>query len=255
MSNKPVIFDIETGPLPSEQLRVIMPAFDPVSIRHPGEFDQAAVKVSHLKDPAKITAKIEAEKQKHADAVASFTTDLAAAEANYWREVESKAALSALTGEVLAIGYKGQKTVLDYVGEASTEASLLTKFWSQYRNLRKDGRRMIGYNIAFFDIPFLVQRSWIAGVTVPDTIYAGPGRYLEPTFIDLAQAWSGSARNGFVKLDTIAKAFGIPGKPDGINGGDFARLFHNPDTRQVALDYLEGDLDMTFTVAERVGLA
>lgn len=251
----PVIFDIETGPLPDEQLRAIMPAFDAGSIKHPGEFDPKAVKVANLKDPAKIAAKIEAEAQKHADAVESFDADMKAAEASYWSDISSKAALSALTGQVLAIGYEGQKQILDYVGDESDESALLRKFWSQYRNLRKGSRQMIGYNIAYFDIPFLMQRSWLLGVPVPDTVYTLPGRYLEPTFVDIAQAWSGSARNGFVKLDTIAKAFGIPGKPNGINGGDFARLFNNPETQQVALDYLAGDLQMTVTIAERIGLA
>jgi hypothetical protein len=167
---------------------------------------------------------------------------------------------SALTGEVLAIGYLGAKEAIDCVGENSkgeivTERTLLTRFWSQYRALRKDGRKLIGYSIAFFDIPFMVQRSWILDVSVPDTVFTFPSRYLEPTFIDLAQIWSASARGQFVKLDTICKAMGIPGKPDGINGGDFARLFHDPSTRDEAIDYLSGDLRMTLAVAHRVGLA
>jgi DNA polymerase elongation subunit (family B) len=251
----PVIFDIETGPVSDSRLREILPPFNTESVPHPGEFDPSKVKTGNMKDEKKISEKIEAERKKHTEAVDNYERDVEQAEAKYWQEASSKAALSALTCEVLAIGYKGEKKLLDCVGEEGDESKILSRFWAQYRNLRKANRRMVGYNIAFFDIPTLVQRSWILGITVPDTIFTMPGRYLEPTFIDLAQVWQGSARNGMPKLDTIAKAFGIPGKPDGISGGDFARLFHNPETRQIAIDYLSGDLDMTFEIAQRIGIA
>lgn len=250
----PVIFDIETGPLPDEQLRKIIPPFDRNTFPPPRDFDPSTIKYGNLGE-AKRAEKLQAEQKKHADAVQNYAADLAAKQYEYWAEATSKAALSALTGEVLAIGYRGEKRLIDCVGDETPEAALLARFWSQYRNLRKAGRKMVGYNIAFFDVPFLVQRSWLHGVAVPDTVFTHPGRYLDPTYIDLAQVWSGSARNGFVKLDTIAKAFGLDGKPDGINGGDFARLFHNPDTRHEAIAYLEGDIDMTYEIAVRVGVA
>jgi hypothetical protein len=256
----PVIFDIETGPLPDEQLQEIIPAFDVRSFPKPLEFNPALVKYGNTKDEAKRAIKLAEEAAKHEKAVADYDRDLENKIADYWQEQTEKAALSALTGEVLAIGYLGAKEAIDHVGENSkgeivTERMLLSRFWSQYRALRKDSRKMIGYSIAFFDIPFMVQRSWILGVSVPDTVFTFPSRYLEPTFIDLAQVWSASARGQFVKLDTICRAMGVPGKPAGINGGDFARLFHDPSTRQEAIDYLSGDLRMTQTVAQRVGLA
>lgn len=256
----PVIFDIETGGLPDDQLRAIVPPFDSSSIKHPGEFDPTAVKYGNTKDEAKRAAKLADEQQRHARAVESYSDDLVAAERAYYADQTSRAALSALTGEVLAIGYRGEKTAINCVGQDSTgqvitEATIIARFWSQYKSLRKAGRKMIGFNIAFFDIPFLVQRSWILGVNVPDSIYTVPSRYLESqTFIDLAHVWAGSQRNGFVKLDTIAKAMGLTGKPNGTTGADFARLFHNPETRREAIEYLIGDLDITFNVAERCGL-
>lgn len=257
--SRPVIFDIETGPLPDYQLELVLPPFDQRDFPRPLEFDPSLVKYGNTKDEAKKAEKLEAERVKHAELIRNYDRDLQRKIADHWTEQVSKAALSATTGEVLAIGYLGEKEVIDSVGlnaagETVSERMLLTRFWSQYRNLRKSSRKMVGYSIANFDIPFLVQRSWILRVTVPDTVYTFPSRYLEPTFIDLAQVWSGSARNGYCKLDTVAKAIGIPGKPDDITGADFARMFHDPETRQEALAYLSGDLRMTNEVAACVGL-
>ncbi len=252
MSTVPVIFDIETGPLPLEVLRDIVPAFDPPA--HPGEFDPRNVKYGNAKKDDKRLEILEAAKVKHAEAIERYSADLEQAERTYWAEVEAKAALSALTGEVLAIGYRGDKVILDFVGERS-ESMLLVKFWTMYKTLRTAGRKMVGFNINGFDIPFLVQRSWVNGVPVPDTVFTGPQRYLEQTFVDLMKVWSGGAWGTFGKLDTIARALNVGAKTPGVHGGDFARLFRDPETTQSALDYLANDLDMTFGVAERLGVA
>ena len=46
-----VIFDIETGPLPIERIKEILPPFDPESLGNPpGEFDPKSVKTGNLKD-------------------------------------------------------------------------------------------------------------------------------------------------------------------------------------------------------------
>lgn len=246
----PVIFDIETGPQSSEQLRKICAPFVPPA--HPGEFDERSVKFGNATKPETIQKKIDEARAKHAEAVENYALDVVEQEKAYWSKIEADAALSALTGEVLAIGYRGEKVVIDHV-EDQTEAAMLAKFWAQYSKLRKAGRKMIGFCINDFDIPFLFQRSLIVGVTVPDYLFSGPQRYLDQTFIDLAKVWAGGKWGAFTKLDLICRAMGIPGKPEGINGGDFARLYRNPETRPVAIDYLANDLEMTWGVADRMG--
>lgn len=247
----PVIFDIETGALPIETLRQVVPAFEPP--KHPGEFNEKNVKLGNATKPETIAKKIDEARAKHADAIERYSLDLEQAEAKYWEEVLDKAALSALTGEVLAIGYRGEKVTIDFQGDRS-EAMMLATFWKQYKSLRSVGRKMVGFNIGGFDMPFIVQRSWILGIPVPDSVFIGPQRYLDQTFIDLMKLWSAGQWGAFTKLDTICKCLGIPGKPEGISGGDFARLFRDPETQQQAIDYLNNDLDMTFGVAERLGV-
>lgn len=72
---KTIFFDIETGPLPENELAALMPPFDP-----------SEVKTGNIKDPEKIAAKI------------------AEAEVNHKRDFIEKAALDPLTGRVVAIG-------------------------------------------------------------------------------------------------------------------------------------------------------
>ena len=51
-----LVFDIETGPLPEDRLREIMPPCD--LLPHPGEFIPGNVKLGQMKDQTKIDAKI-----------------------------------------------------------------------------------------------------------------------------------------------------------------------------------------------------
>ena len=229
-----IVFDIETGPLPLEHLQQSMPPFD-----------ESEVKVGNLKDPEKISTKI------------------AEARASHERDYIERAALSPLTGAILVIGYHSTdtgKTVLD-AGEhgGGGEAELLSNFWRRYDLCRREKRPLVGHNIAGFDVPFIVRRSWMLDVPVPATVF-DRGRYLDGlVFVDTMALWQCGTRDQWVKLDVLSKAFGGGEKPVGddgeqITGGQFAELWKNPETRAKAEAYLVNDLQMTATVAGRMGL-
>ncbi len=238
-----IVFDIETGPLPEEKIRPLLPPFD----SYIAPFDQAAVKVGNLKDKDKIAAKIADARLAHAASVAGLADKQAAHEQDFF----SRAALSALTGQVVAFGLKtdeGTKSIF-HVSNANPpnpihdEFWLLQTFWAAYEETVGD--TWAGFNIFGFDLPFLIRRSWLCGVSVPDSIIRD--KWWPACFIDLLDVWRCRNRGEYVKLDDLAKAIGLPGKPDGINGGDFARLLvEDPPT---AMAYLNNDLDMTWAVA------
>lgn len=249
----PLIFDIETGPAPLDELKCLLDPFDPESVpKPPAEFDPSSVKTGNLKDESKIAAKVESARREHAESLADYERKVAAAESAYWEDIVGRAALSSTTGRVLAIGYRGEKVMIDSVADRE-ERDLLARFWRQFLRCRESGRKMVGYNIAGFDVPFLAQRSWILGVQVPPSVFT-PGGWLDSTFVDLMRAWSAGARNGFAKLDIVCRACGIGGKTEGISGADFAGLFLDPESRHVAIEYLERDLEMTAGLAERFGV-
>ena len=151
----------------------------------------------------------------------------------------------------MAIGYRGNKTVINHV-ERDDEAEICNRFWIKFLECSKSRRPIVGFNSNYFDVPFIYQRSLILSVDVPAQVF--DGKWLNKTFVDLLDYWRVGNRQISNKLDTISRALGIGEKPDGISGKDFARLYRDSETREQALQYLEGDLDMTWKFARRVGL-
>jgi uncharacterized protein YprB with RNaseH-like and TPR domain len=254
-----ICFDIETGPLPEDQLRAMLPPFTPPP--HPGEFDAAAVKLGNTKDPMLIEKKIETARQNHEATVLDYERQAEQAKESHWREFVAAAPMSALTGQVLAIGYRSEKaTVIDHIdlhgGDITGETVLVEKFWLRYVKAKKDRRNLVGHNIAGFDIPFLIRRSWLLGIDVPDGIFDSNWRYLDRTFIDTMQRWqAGNYRDKFAGLDSLGKAFGLGNKTEGVDGGDFHRLyFGSQEERAKALEYLLRDIELTWMVAQRMGI-
>ena len=91
---------------------------------------------------------------------------------------------------------------------------------------------------------------------MPDGIFDSNWRYLDRTFIDTMQRWqAGNYRDTFVGLDRLGKALGLGGKTEGVDGGDFHRLyFGTPEERAKSLEYLIRDVELTWLVAQRLGI-
>jgi hypothetical protein len=245
-----LIFDIETGPLDNESVAKFSPEFAPPP--HPGEFNPAGVKFGNLKDEAKRAAKLEEAKTAHADAVANYESSTAAAKAAHLADCLANAALSPLTGRVLAIGFQTSKGVSIEDG-GGDEEDLLNRFWAMYAKCRAAApspRKMVGANIFGFDLPFLVRRSWILQVEFPQSVRNG--RYFDSMFVDLCDVWLCGQRFGSepASLDVMSRALGI-GQKNG-SGAEFARLWQ--EDRAKAIEYLTNDLAITTKVAERLGV-
>jgi hypothetical protein len=251
-----IFFDIETGPLPETELAAqFAERWQPPS--PPGEFDPASVKYGNTKDKDKRAEKLADAQQAHAAAVARYAETVEQAKAEKWSEYVGGAALSPITGRVLAIGMfdvPGNRKVLGSV-HSLPEDELLEKWWEKATSQIKAGRLLVGHSIFGFDLPFLVQRSWILGVEVP-TIIRKSSRYWADQFIDTRELWQCGDRQCKSSLDHIARALGVGGKPDDITGADFARLFWSEveADRVKAFEYLANDLDMTRAIANRMGI-
>jgi hypothetical protein len=268
-----LVFDIETGPLPEEHLREIIPPFEREA--HPGEFDPKSVKTGNMKDSAKIAEKIEAAREKHLQSVADYEADQVAKEANYWRDIIGKAALDPMCGQVLTIGilntdlenplpgasqgHSGDdngdfEQVLLFVDGQNyhSESDVIEAFWQLILQRAANGATIVGHNIQEFDLPFLMNRSWINGIDVPTGLLKN-NRYWNESFIDTREVWRAGRKNQFgnsSSLDAIGRVFGFGGKLDGVNGGDFHKLwFGSADDRAKAIEYLSRDLVLSLRVA------
>lgn len=250
-----LIFDIETGPGPWDEISKFMPPFDPGSVKGivTGEFDPASVKTGNLGD-IKAREKIEKARVEHNAALANSAQLLADAEAKHKAAFIESAALAPTTGRILTIGYGGSridgKKIIDAVSDQRGEGDLLAYFWDAYTSRRNAGQHIVGHNIFGFDLPFMIRRSWALSVDVPETVK--PDRFYDRIFVDTLDVWLCGKRWGSepADLDTLDKFFGGEGKNG--NGKDFARLFETD--REKAIEYAKHDLAMTARVAAAMGV-
>jgi len=204
------LFDIETSALSDAELDKVKPQF------------QAP---ANYKDVAKIAANI-AEQEKE------------------WKE---NAALSPITGRVLAFGYGSSDFALM---SDEDENALLDDIWILINHNLSISTKVVGFNICSFDLPFLIKRSWSLGVTVPRIVGGWSGRYWtwNEDIIDLRLVWQMGDRQAHGSLDDISKFFGGAGKT--CSGKDFAALWQTD--REKAVTYLKTDLALSKLLYERM---
>lgn len=242
-----LVFDIETGPLPWAEIEPLYVAPE----RLPPWSDDM-VKYGNTKDPAKRQEKYNEVKAAYAAELAAETQKLA----DHKSQWAADAALSPTTGQVLAIGARtaNGEAILGVDGESESE--ILEQWWDLYRTQRNKGADFVGYCSNFFDVPFIVWRSYKHGIFVPESVWDKTGRYFGYHFIDL---FDRLPKRGFDqvsrKLGDICQWLGIGGKPEGVDGGMFARLWlGTADERQQAIAYALNDLDMTWKLGKRMGV-
>ena len=212
-ANPTIIFDIETGALPFGEL--VIPVFNP-----------ADVKLGNTKDPDKIAERIRQ------------------AEENHVSDYIRNAALDALSGQVLCIGYRLERddpAILS--SDADGEAAMLRQWW-ELLNTWERQPRLIGFNVKSFDLPFLIKRSWKHRVTVP--YWIRNGRYWNDLIVDLREVWQLGDNRAHGSLGAISRHLGL-GEKTG-NGADFANLWKT--NRQAAIDYCLQDVKLTQQVAD-----
>ena len=202
----PIFFDIETEALPDEVLEHDLPFFEAPST---------------WKDPQKIAAHVE---KKRLDYV-------------------EKAALSPLTGRVLAIGIASDKD-----GQGVFEGAedyLLAEFWKYFRH--NNEAQWVGHNTHSFDWPFLIKRSWRLGIGVPSGIK--DGRWYRANLRDTMEMFTGGSYGERISLDRLGRFLGV-GDKGGQSGAHFAETYHND--KAAAIEYLYNDLALTQAVFERM---
>lgn len=229
-----IIYDIETEASADEDLvRAINPPYP--------AFDPSGVKTGNCRTPREAEQKVGSARLAHSEQ-----------EANYWSEKMVRRALAAETGRVLTIGYlrvseQDDCAVIDDGG--GDESLLIRKFWKGFDLLRAKRGHYIGWNSGGgmstgFDLGFLIKRSWILGLPIPEEVMKG--RFVHEVFIDLMQEWSLYQFKTFAKLDHCARVLGLGSKAEQeCTGADFASWYRDPGRREEALSYAKLDLTLT----------
>lgn len=209
-----IIFDIETGPLPVDQIDI-------------PPFDESEVKVGNIKDPAKIAAKVEAARAAHRQSVID------------------NAALDALTGRVLMVGYKLVDGEFCWEASISDERSVISRWWDAMNQFDRMPL-IVGFNSKPFDLPFLIRRSWALGIPVPG--WLRQGRFWHDSVVDLREMWQLGDNRARGSLDAVARHLGLGGKSG--SGERFHELLATDP--QAAIAYCRRDVELTEAIWKRL---
>jgi hypothetical protein len=220
MKNTYLVFDIETRPLPLETIKArgLMPSFKPPA---------------NIKDPEKIKAR----------------------EAEHEADVMEKAALDPLLSTVCAVGViYGDGEMFEWVADQPSTTAFRSEelqlkwIWHRISHCLNDQGHIVGFNTHGFDLPYLINRSWILDVPICESVLKG--KWWSEFSIDLADKWRVGRKDSYVSLDRLARAMNV-GQKSG-NGKDFAALLDTDFGK--AIDYLRNDLTLTLKIAQRMGV-
>lgn len=178
---------------------------------------------SNYKDPAKIAEALKAK-------------------AEAW---QADSALHAERGQVAIVGWMHGNRIDQLSLIQSSDLQLMEGAWTVLQ-----GATIIGFNILRFDLPFMIRRSMILGVTVPPEFLDLRRAERDGLVIDLMVRWQCGDNQERVSLDTLAKAFGLEGKSG--SGADFPALWASD--REAALKYNRHDLELTQQLAKKMGV-
>lgn len=242
------VFDIETMALPDEELVKFIPKqgeYVPLP-----QFDPSSVRVGHLKVQTKIDAKILQAKNDYATTALNRRAEHDSYEVTELAKLREKAALSPLTGKVVAIGIMRCDGTYRIIG-GEDEPAILGTWWEFVDSVLAD---FVGHSSNRFDWPFLIRRSWTHGIVeLPD---AFRDERLPRCCIDTAERATFGRYGEYISLNDLALSFGLPGKPDDCDGEAFAEMYLSGDERKLAtaIEYLKYDLQSVWSIAARMDI-
>lgn len=185
MESDLLFFDIETRPLPLDQIIDRLPSFEPPA---------------NIKDPEKIEAR---RKDHEAKCI-------------------SEAALDPMLAEICGVGWAFRKGTVEVavLEEHTQERSLIEVLIRQIRNMVNNRGKIVGFNIKPFDLPFLFKRCFAHNIR-PVTIFNGRF-WNDSCIVDLRDYWTFGDRYAKGSLDVVSRF--ILGKGKDGDGSQFAEL-------------------------------
>lgn len=134
---------------------------------------------------------------------------------------------------------------------AAGEAGVLRDFFDWVRE-RTAGQRVtfVGHNISGFDLLFLWQRCIVLDVPAHRSVPLNAKAYDERIF-DTMRAFTAGDRTKYVSMDKLAKACGLPGKPDGMDGSKVWDYVRDGRLDEVAA-YCQDDVRVARAIHQRM---
>lgn len=166
-------------------------------------------------------------------------------------EALEKTVFEGATNHIIALSYnmegREEKTLfLD--NDLSKEGDLLQSFFDDIANIKTPYQlQWVGHNIAGFDLRVVKQRAMVLGVK-PPAVFPVDFKPWDKHIYDTMLKW-GNGRD-YVKIDLIARAFGIQGK-GGMDGSKVYGAWKQGRYEEIAA-YCLDDVRMTVEVYKRM---
>lgn len=141
------------------------------------------------------------------------------------------------------------KITVDTLAEEDDEKQILEDF-IKVLNHFKD-LNLFGYNITEFDIPFLLKRMWLNGITsgYPPQLQLQGAKPWTIKHVDHMVEYKGLSWMP-ITLDLMCEILGIPTSKDEFSNADFTTLYNQGKiTLKDAVKYCEKDVTATMLVA------
>lgn len=149
--------------------------------------------------------------------------------------------IGALVAERVDGAYVVRALGAPHAGERD-EAQLIADFAAKLDRLRP---QLVSFNGHGFDLPVLRYRALVNGIAAPGLTCRPYYRRYDEAALDLCDVLGNFDPRAKVGLDALCRALGLPGKPEGMDGGSVADLVAAGRLDAVAA-YCASDVAATF---------
>jgi len=132
------------------------------------------------------------------------------------------------------------------------ESELLREFLGTMQSVfdAKPGIKLIGHNIKNFDMPFIIKRSIINGLSIPHQFHFQKKKPWENCLIDTYEIWKFAGWNS-ASLDLICETLNIPSPKEIMHAVETTDQYWSGNLEKIK-DYCEGDVKATMNIMLRI---
>lgn len=133
------------------------------------------------------------------------------------------------------------------------EKELMIRIAKVFNKASQTKKRLCGFNIKYFDIPWIVRKFYKYNIEIPRSINFFGIKPWEMNMIDLLELWKGTSKYS-VTLDEMAYDLNIESPKKIISGENVHDYYWNKKDIKTIMNYCESDINCMIQIAEKLNL-